>query len=104
MPVVNADWLKAGCHVNSTGPKWGGATELDPAIAARARLVVSDSPEQARALPAPWFASEPMDHLGGVLSGAVTGRQHADDITLYCSTGLAGTEALFAASLLTRST
>jgi ornithine cyclodeaminase/alanine dehydrogenase-like protein (mu-crystallin family) len=39
-------------------------------------------------------------HLGGVLTGDSPGRTSDEDITLYCSTGLAGSEVVLAETLL----
>lgn len=38
--------------------------------------------------------------LGAVLAGEVTGRADHDDITLFCSVGLAGTETYLRSRLL----
>lgn len=98
-PVIMADWVEPGTHVSSTGPKQRDASELDPELARRAAVMVSDSPVQAQAGPS-WFSTRLPDHLGAVISGAERGRIAREDVTLYCSTGLAGTEVLLADSLL----
>lgn len=98
-PVFQVDWLDPGTHVSSTGPKLEHASELDPDLARRAAVMVSDSPAQAQAEPS-WFSPRLPGHLGAVISGNEPGRTAPDDLTLYCSTGLAGTEVLLARSLL----
>jgi len=86
--------------VNTVGPKTRSAHETPPALADTAAVVVSDSPAQASAYGEPFFTSRPLVHLGGLLAGDELGRQLDSDITLYCSTGLAGSEVIVADALL----
>jgi alanine dehydrogenase len=99
-PVVAPDALRPGVHVNTVGPKHRDAHELPSEWADRATVVVSDSPAQAEAYPEPFFTQRELVHLGAVLAGDAPGRSGPDDITLYCSTGLAGSEVAIAAALL----
>lgn len=99
-PVLEADWLAPGTHVNSTGPKFLGGSELPVELASAADTLVSDSPQQALHDREPWFAERAPDHLGAVLDDAIPGRRTPEDRTLYCSTGLAGTEVLLAEAVL----
>jgi alanine dehydrogenase len=101
-PVLATDWLAPGCHVNSTGPKGAGASELDPELAERAALVVSDSPAQIEANPDGWFTSREAMPLGEVVAGLRPGRRTPGELTLYVSTGLAGSEVVLADRLLRR--
>lgn len=84
----------------TVGPKAASAHEAPPELADRANVVVSDSPEQASAHGKPFFVERPLIHLGAVLCGDVAGRGGDDEITLYCSTGLAGSEVVIASALL----
>jgi len=79
---------------------WIGACETPPGLAEAAALVVSDSPAQAAAYGAPFFTSRELTHLGAVLAGDAAGRGGDADITLYASTGLAGSEVVIARRLL----
>ena len=99
-PVIDACWIKDGAHVTTLGPKTVAGHETPPELAERAAVVVSDSPEQARAYGKPFFTDKPLIHLGAVLTGATPGREKDDEITLYCSTGLAGSEFVLAHELL----
>ncbi len=103
-PVLQADWLAAGCHVNSTGPRGAAGSELGPDLADRAALVATDSPAQLAATAATVgsFTDRAAVHLGGVVSGAVPGRASGQDVTLYLSIGLAGSEVTLADRLLRR--
>ena len=67
---------------------------------ASAAVVVSDSPEQAAAYGEPFFTPRRLTHLGAVIRGDAPGRTSDTDITLYTSTGLAGSEVVIARRLL----
>ena len=87
-------------HGRAVGPRAAGAYETPPGLAEAAALVVSDSPAQAAAYGAPFFTSRELTHLGAVLAGDAVGRGSDADITLYASTGLAGSEVVIARRLL----
>jgi len=99
-PVVDAAWIRPGAHVNTVGPKLATAHETPTKLADAAAVVVTDSPEQAAGYGEPFFTSRPLTHLGAVLAGDASGRADDRDITLYCSTGLAGSEVVVAETLL----
>jgi len=101
-PVIDAAWLAPGAHVSSTGPKFLGGSEVPEDLVARADLVVSDSPQQAHGDREPWFSQRPLTHLGAVVAGELAARHGDADLTVYCSTGLAGTEVLLARHILER--
>jgi len=105
-PVLEPGWLRPGTHVNSVGPKGHGASELPPAVGARAGRIATDSLAQAGAYPEPFFL-DPADAarmvgLERVLGGELPGRSGEDEVTLFCSVGLAGTEVMLADTLLER--
>lgn len=101
-PVIEAEWIAAGTHVATIGPKTASAHETPPALAERASVVVSDSPAQAQAYEERFFTDRSLTHLGAVLAGEAAGRRTAADVTLYCSTGVAGSEVVIADALLRR--
>ena len=98
-PVISADWIEPGAHVNTVGPKTRSAHETPPELVDAAGVAVSDSPAQAAAYAEPFVTDRELQHLGAVLAGAEAGRRSEDDITLYCSTGLAGSELAMALAL-----
>ena len=105
VPVMQAAWLGPGTHVATLGPKTRDRHELDIDVAARAAVIATDSPAQTQAYGAPFFldgsvALVRMVDLADVVSGKTVGRYTADAITLFCSTGLAGTEVLVGDALL----
>ncbi len=93
-PVFNSARIRSGTHINSLGPKYQGRTELPPAMADAAHILVSDFPEQYRSDPDfLWSGTPHMDRLED-LAGFVEGSQPRDSsaITLFLSHGLSGTE------------
>jgi ornithine cyclodeaminase len=99
-PVIEADWIRRGTHVNTVGPKLASAHETPTELAESAIAVVTDSPEQAARYGEALFTPRALTHLGAVLTGDLLGRTSDEDITLYCSTGLAGSEVVLAETLL----
>lgn len=106
-PVLEAAWLEQGTHVNTVGPKVQGGHELGVDVAARAAVIATDSPAQARAYGKPFFLDGTphmarMADLADIAGGVVAGRLDEAATSLFCSTGLAGTEVLVAQALLAR--
>jgi alanine dehydrogenase len=104
-PVLDAAWVRPGTHVNTIGPKFAGASETPPELAQRSRVIACDSPQQAAAYGRPFFLSgtpewERMVDLSEIVTGRRPGRHSEQDITLFCSVGLAGTEVALAAAAL----
>jgi ornithine cyclodeaminase/alanine dehydrogenase-like protein (mu-crystallin family) len=101
-PVVTAEQIGAGVHVNALGPKFSARHEIDPAVADRAAVIFTDSPAQLRGYPEPFFLEERhaiSDLADHVASGAPI-RRAASDVTLFCSVGLSGTEVVLADAVL----
>ncbi len=104
-PVLEADWIAAGTHVQNVGPKFRDSSELPVALYQAADVLVTDAPAQLddygdRFLVAGTPDAERVVSLGEVISGAVAGRTSDDQVTLFCSLGLAGTEVALADRLL----
>jgi ornithine cyclodeaminase len=106
-PVFDPSWLKPGAHVNTVGPRSQGESELDASIAGRVRVVATDSLRQLRSYANPYFLADTpwmdtMVELGDIVVGKQTGRQSPEDITLFCTAGLSGTEVAIASEALRR--
>jgi alanine dehydrogenase len=104
-PVISATWLKDGAHVNMIGPKTTRRAELGVDVAERARVIATDSLEQADTLEPPFFlygsrCRARIVELAQIVAGSARGRLERDDITLFCAVGLAGTEVAIADALL----
>jgi ornithine cyclodeaminase/alanine dehydrogenase-like protein (mu-crystallin family) len=102
-PVIEASWLKPGAHVNTVGPKLAIAHELGVDIARRAQWLVTDSLEQVRAYQPAFFleGTPEMDRMIELANVAeAKGTRDENMISLFCSTGLAGTETMVAAAAI----
>ncbi|WDZ88056.1 ornithine cyclodeaminase family protein [Micromonospora cathayae] len=96
-PVFDVRDLAPGSHVTTVGFKQRGRAEFGTDLLDAADLLVTDSPAQAGAYDPPMLAALPpyagrLVDLGAVLAGAAPGRAARDDVTVFCSVGLAGTE------------
>jgi ornithine cyclodeaminase/alanine dehydrogenase-like protein (mu-crystallin family) len=101
-PVFRAEQVPAGCHITVAGPKFVGRHEWPAALADRAARIVTDAPDQLRAYPKPFLlAGTPhMDRIEDLARSTGSVERGDDDITLFVSTGLAGTEVFVADALL----
>ncbi|MEV4532305.1 ornithine cyclodeaminase family protein [Asanoa sp. NPDC049518] len=92
-PVLAAADLAPGTHVNLVGFKQHGRAEFGPDVPARAALIATDSPAQAEAYEPPLLCpTRDLRSLGAVAAGLEPGRSSAEEITVFLSVGLAGTE------------
>jgi alanine dehydrogenase len=93
-PLLSADQIAPGTHISAFGADTRGKQELDPAIVARALLVV-DSLPQARELGESQHAfrngliAGAHAELGEILAGKKPGRTAPDQITVFDATGIA---------------
>ncbi len=104
-PLIDVSWIAPGTHVHTLGPKGADEGECPHALVKAATLLMSDSPVQLLAMEGtdqPWTGGRTAVSLGDILTGRAAGRVNDDDVTLYASVGLAGTEVLLAQHLLNR--
>lgn len=95
-PVIRREHVRPGTHINAIGADAPGKQELEPAILQAAKIVV-DNWEQAShggeinvALSQGLIRREDIyADIGEVVTGRKPGRQHAEEITVFDSTGLA---------------
>ena len=95
-PVLAGDWIAPGAHVMAMGANRIQARELDAAALASFDLVAADDIEQAKiesgdltaAVAAGDFAWEDIVPLADVAAGAVEGRGHPEQRTLFKSLGI----------------
>jgi len=100
-PVLNADWVKPGTHVNTIGPKFKEKSEIPYELAQKSQVIVTDSFQQVDGYSEPFFLldtpeRERMIELSEIVAGKRKGRNSNNDVTLFCSVGLAGTEVVVA--------
>jgi ornithine cyclodeaminase len=103
-PVVMADWISAGTHINAVGSSTAAARELDTATIIKSKLFTDRYeslfneagdfliPKKEGAINDKHVKAE----IGEVLSGIKTGREHEEEITVFKSLGIAA-EDIFSA-------
>ncbi len=97
VPVIDADWLAPGTYVTTLGPKQQGRAEFGLDLVARASVIVTDSVAQIDAYDPPNMLVGTPHHERLVSLGALRagdgGLPAPEGVLLFCSVGLAGTEA-----------
>ena len=103
-PILDVGWLSPGMHINTIGPKFKDRHELPVEAARKSHTIVTDSLQQVDGFDSyasPYFLQntpekERMIELDELVAGKRKGRSSTDEITLFCSVGLAGTEVVLA--------
>ena len=103
-PILDADWLRPGMHINTIGPKYKGRHEFPVEAARKSHTIVTDSLQQVdgyESYAPPFFLQNTperkrMIELDELVVGKRQGRSSPDELTLFCSVGLAGTEVVVA--------
>lgn len=98
-PVLDADWLDAGTHVHTLGPKRADGHELPTAVFDRADVLATDSLDQvaARGADGGFVVPEPAERLVELAPLIAEGvDRDPDALTVFCSVGLAGTDVVLA--------
>jgi ornithine cyclodeaminase/alanine dehydrogenase len=106
-PVLRAEHLEAGTHVNSVGPASRDRIEVDPAIfnsfdrivCDSVALVLDEAGDAYEAAARHGFDPERAEDLADVVSGSA-GRTRADEVTLFKSVGNGPQDLIVAARLL----
>jgi alanine dehydrogenase len=95
-PIVKAEWIKNGTHINAIGADAKGKEELEPALLKRAKIIVDDKRQSLHSgeinVPVSRGIITEKDiyaTLGEVLIDKKKGRMTAQEITVFDSTGLA---------------
>jgi alanine dehydrogenase len=95
--VVEGAWLAPGTHINAIGANFPQKRELDDAAIGRASRIVVDFIEQARTEAGDLIQAFATDsarwnsvrELSRIITGNFPGRENADEITLFKSSGIA---------------
>ncbi|MCH2201810.1 MAG: ornithine cyclodeaminase family protein [Fuerstiella sp.] len=106
-PVIRADWLKPGVHINNIGPKFKNNHEFGLDVAERAAQLVTDTLAQVDDYGDEFITAETPLHkrlqeLAPVVAGNDSVDRTSEEITLFYSLGLAGTEVTLAALVAER--
>lgn len=95
-PIVKAQWIKEGTHINAIGADAIGKEELDPELLIRSKIIVDDMVQahhsgEVNVPLSKHYISENDIHaqLGEVIVGLKPGRTSEEEITIFDSTGLA---------------
>jgi len=88
--ILTPEMIEPGMHINAVGGDCPGKTELHADVLRRARVIVEYEPQtriegDIHQLP----ANFPVTELWRVLGGLATGREHADQVTVFDSVGFA---------------
>ena len=110
-PVVLADWVRPGTHINLVGSSYLGPVEVDSALVAKSRYfadyrpgVLAQAAELAVARDAGLVDdSHVVGEIGEVLAGRIAGRENDGQITIYKSLGHVAQDLAAAAYLHERS-
>jgi ornithine cyclodeaminase len=107
--LFHASSVHPGTHITAVGADAPGKVELDPALFARAAVVVADSIAQcadhgdlAPALAARTISLDRVRELGAVLADPALGRTSEDEITIADLTGVAVQDIVIAEHVLRR--
>ena len=101
VPVMMNSWLVPGQHVSSMGQKLRESHEIDPAIVKSADTVSSDSVQQLKSFGPLFFVDDATrDRITDLSELIDHGGRKDDDISLFLSVGLAGTEVAVAGRIL----
>jgi ornithine cyclodeaminase len=109
-PVVRDEWISEGCHVVSVGACRPDQREMDPALVARARLIVDshaaalvEAGDVVQGIAEGRFgAGHVAAELGEVAAGLAEGRSNPRQVTIFKSLGLAVEDVAAAALVLER--
>ncbi|HTQ56444.1 MAG TPA: ornithine cyclodeaminase family protein [Bryobacteraceae bacterium] len=109
-PVLAAEWIKPGCHINAMGSNQAARREIPADLVQRAGRIAVDSREQARmesgdllmAFGEADWDSPRLVELKDIVAGGVPARTHPADITLFKSNGLAVEDVIAAAFVYER--
>lgn len=93
-PILFAEWVKPGTHINLVGSSYLGPVEIDPALVGRSRYVadyragvLAQAAELAAARDAGLMDDAQVIEIGDVLAGRVRGRENDSQVTIYKSLG-----------------
>lgn len=98
-PLIKSDWIRKGTHIITMGKKGSREHEMDPLVAEAASVMATDSVQQFESYGEDQFLQGlsglvPLTGLSDIICGKAKGRVSEDDITLFLSVGLSGTETL----------
>jgi ornithine cyclodeaminase/alanine dehydrogenase-like protein (mu-crystallin family) len=110
-PIVRADWLRGGMHLNAVGADSPGKQELEPRCLAHADVLVVDRLSQCgafgelkHAIDASLVAAATAVELGQIVAGHQSGRTNDAQITIADLTGVGFQDTAIASEAFTQLT
>lgn len=95
-PILKAQWINKGTHINAIGADAPGKEELEAPLLKRAKIVVDDIAQACHSgeinvpIAKGIFKSKDIHaSLGEIIAGRKKGRTSPEEITIFDSTGLA---------------
>lgn len=109
-PVLLGDWLSRGMHINAIGANEESRRELASQVVAKADVVTTDEPSQARyeasdlihPVSEGLLSWEQVQGLDRLVVGRCEGRRSPDQITLFKSLGTAIADVMLAGQVYER--
>jgi len=95
-PIIKAEYINCGVHINAIGADAKGKQELDSEILKKSRIIIDDWEQASHSgeinVPLSKGVISKKDiygNIGEIVSGKKPGRESDDQITIFDSTGLA---------------
>ncbi len=103
-PVINSDYICNGTHIVWVGSKHKNYSEIGDDVISRSDKIFTDSVDQLNSYNNKHKLknSENLFELSDVISNKITGRQNKDEITIFASVGLSGTEVMLADYIISK--
>ncbi len=100
-PLFRPQDVRKGAHIVAVGQKSAGNSEIDPAMAYICKVLATDSPIQLENYHPPHvMAGRTVTDLSEIICGKLPGRTSREDVTMFLSVGLSGTEVMLAKAIL----
>lgn len=94
-PIIKAEWIKSGVHINAIGADAPGKEELEPEILKKGKVYIDDWEQASHSgeinvpLEKEIIKKEDIKgEIGEVICGKIPGRERDNEITIFDSTGL----------------
>lgn len=102
-PIVKNAWVSKGQHFNCIGADAPGKQEMESSILKRAKVVIDDWEQASHSgeinvpISQGLFSQKDVyGNIGDIVAGKLPGRASHDEVTVFCSTGLAIQDAVTA--------
>ncbi|MGC8608468.1 MAG: ornithine cyclodeaminase family protein [Thermoplasmata archaeon] len=100
-PVINSAYVSNGTHIVWIGNKHKNSSEIADDVITKSTKIFTDSIEQLNSYKsqhklANYGSKKGPYELSDLFSGKVNGRMTEDDVTIFASVGLSGTEVMLA--------